>query len=33
MPLEFEAGYDPTDLNGTIKPLIASALGVPNSQH
>ena len=29
MPLEFEAGYDPTDLNGTIKPLIASALGIP----
>ncbi len=33
MPLEFESGYDPTDLNSDIKPLISTALDVPGPKH
>ena len=29
MPLEYETGYDPTDIQSEIKPLLSSSLHVP----
>jgi hypothetical protein len=33
MPLEFEMGYDPTDLNGEIKPIFSTAFHIPGPKH